>query len=613
MEICKNCLHLCTINFELFIRQDGSMKRSFYIVYTLVFLWAQSAIHAQDSLFFIQVPGQRYVYRVDNSQTQYLDTIQATHTIALGEVTPHQVWNGKQYYFNPIFNAPLAYQAGKVYYLKDNTENLFLDFTLPSGSSYPGFIPGTNIPTTMTITATQNGYEVTGWPYTFYFERTLGIKKIVKKYSYLPPGPIWITIETTVKELKYQNPDGSIFLYQTPVGTSFSPQMDDSIFTPSLYTKMVARHSYTGLYPYALDFWDSVKAYVLYVRPDRDTIVASFLLNRRMVETFEATLPLAERLLKDGYGVRIYFTMTDRGVGPNVFRRPASGYYTIKHFGEATDFYSTVPDFKNYYNKYFISADDSDTIFVGEVQHEFRGDTLIGSGVYKRENLFGEDFYFTLGADSISATFYWNDQGVLRPFAWDTLRFCVEEPRMFHYFGSGEKLKYLGEHSDTMAGIHSTVYHFKGGGYGHEELIYKAGTGPLQIVRNELAVIGIWEKYMYRLTRVSNNGVVTGIYSHPEPVKAGELPTSLMISDNYPNPFNPLTTVRISVRESAVITFTLFNSSGERVSAFTREYPSAGEYHERIDMSGHPSGAWFLSVTDQNSNRVKLLKLMYLK
>ncbi|MBK6680161.1 MAG: T9SS type A sorting domain-containing protein [Ignavibacteriales bacterium] len=93
----------------------------------------------------------------------------------------------------------------------------------------------------------------------------------------------------------------------------------------------------------------------------------------------------------------------------------------------------------------------------------------------------------------------------------------------------------------------------------------------------------------------------------------GNLPTEFAISNNYPNPFNPSTKVRIATVENSVLTFTLFNSNGEEVSSFTKEYAAKGNYEEEINLSGFPSGAWFLSVRDENGKQIKLLKLLYLK
>ncbi|MBK7868179.1 MAG: T9SS type A sorting domain-containing protein [Ignavibacteriales bacterium] len=96
-------------------------------------------------------------------------------------------------------------------------------------------------------------------------------------------------------------------------------------------------------------------------------------------------------------------------------------------------------------------------------------------------------------------------------------------------------------------------------------------------------------------------------------ITTANLPTEFSISNNYPNPFNPSTKVRIATVENSVLTFTLFNSNGEEVSSFTKEYAAKGNYEEEINLSGLPSGAWFLSVRGENGKQIKLLKLLYLK
>jgi hypothetical protein len=49
------------------------------------------------------------------------------------------------------------------------------------------------------------------------------------------------------------------------------------------------------------------------------------------------------------------------------------------------------------------------------------------------------------------------------------------------------------------------------------------------------------------------------------------------------------------------------------MTQFTEEYTAKGNYEEEINLSGLPSGAWFLSVRDDNGRPLKLLKLLYLK
>lgn len=133
MEICKNCLRLCIINFDFDILRDGYMKIFLYIVYSIVFLWVPVTLHAQDSLFFVQAPGQKLLTKTDVSSWGGGGGFY--NYVEMGEVTFYEFIHGKQYYYNPFLKVPRAYVEGKVYWLDTgDTEYLMADFTLPSGA-----------------------------------------------------------------------------------------------------------------------------------------------------------------------------------------------------------------------------------------------------------------------------------------------------------------------------------------------------------------------------------------------------------------------------------------------------------------------------------------------
>ncbi len=567
---------------------------------------------AQDSLYFFQIPGQKYL--VFSATTQWGGGGGFGQHVRIGEVTPYALLNERQYYFNPYFNAPMAYDQGKIYWLgTGNVENLFTDFTLPSGTSYTGAIP-LKPAGTLTITKSSQSYRVYNDDYSFYFKKDFGINNHYYSYSWGGPLPGSFSEDCSVKEMKYPKPDGSYFVFLTPFTPRTTIAFDDTITTPQTFAQLTSPHQYSQGYPTAIDFWEKAEANIVYSKEGSGSVYRSVMIPRRYKEDFQDTLRFDESLLREGYSLSVNFVLTDKGVLPNTFRYPTTGYYTIKYFRNAADFYTSTPGFRNYYGKYLITPDNSDTVLVGEVQQEFAGDTLIGTKVFKRERLFGKEYYFTRGTDNLTAVFnYLNQQGEPVAFAWDTLAFCAGEPRPIHYLDTGEKLRYMGDHPDSMAGIQSTVYHLKGGINGDEELVYKARTGPVLIVRYEPDEIGVLNKFMYLLTRVNNNGVTTRINSRSKGGNETELPASIMISENYPNPFNPSTRVVVRTAESTQLTFSIYSSSGEKIRSFTRDYAGAGDHPEEIDLAGYPSGVWFLTVTDANGVRIKMLKLALLK
>ena len=56
------------------------------------------------------------------------------------------------------------------------------------------------------------------------------------------------------------------------------------------------------------------------------------------------------------------------------------------------------------------------------------------------------------------------------------------------------------------------------------------------------------------------------------------IPTEFALHENYPNPFNPTTTLRFDLPEVSDITLTIYNMLGQKVRTFNYQNTSAG-YH----------------------------------
>ncbi|MBK7868180.1 MAG: T9SS type A sorting domain-containing protein [Ignavibacteriales bacterium] len=363
-------------------------------------------------------------------------------------------------------------------------------------------------------------------------------------------------------------------------------------------------HSYT-------DFIDSVKGNLVYSKPGQDTVTESVPIPFISSLTYGTTITAKDSLIRSGYRLHFHFTIVDKCLIPNTFRLPTTGGYEIRLIIPQSDWYNKLPDFRNIYQRSIVSG--SDTIVTGEVSHKFLMDTVINSTNYKREELFGEMLYFIPGDSNYSAVFYKSVSGVMQEAGRDSLFFSVTYPTPIHYFVSGGKVGYLSDKMDSTGGFISRIYHLKGGQNDDEELKYKVRTGPVLLVGYEPDGTGGSQKVIYRLTKVNNQGIITSYDGDEDKLTGVDLPTEFSISNNYPNPFNPSTKVRIATVENSVLTFTLFNSNGEEVSSFTKEYAAKGNYEQEINLSGLPSGAWFLSVKDDNGRPLKLLKLLYLK
>ncbi|MCC6548666.1 MAG: T9SS type A sorting domain-containing protein [Ignavibacteriaceae bacterium] len=91
-------------------------------------------------------------------------------------------------------------------------------------------------------------------------------------------------------------------------------------------------------------------------------------------------------------------------------------------------------------------------------------------------------------------------------------------------------------------------------------------------------------------------------------VYAATLPTGLinegnadnfMLISNYPNPFNPETTVSFYQKESGFVDMKIISATGATISIFTNQYYNEGTHQVKIDFSrlGLTSGIYFLRLT----------------
>lgn len=97
--------------------------------------------------------------------------------------------------------------------------------------------------------------------------------------------------------------------------------------------------------------------------------------------------------------------------------------------------------------------------------------------------------------------------------------------------------------------------------------------------------------------------------------KENQLPFDFSLSNNYPNPFNPSTTIKYAVPKSGNVKIEIFNSLGQLVKTLTDTYHNAGQYTEvwnGDDASGSlvASGVYFYRMSAEGFTLVKKMVLM---
>ncbi|MCU7494867.1 MAG: T9SS type A sorting domain-containing protein [Ignavibacteria bacterium] len=92
--------------------------------------------------------------------------------------------------------------------------------------------------------------------------------------------------------------------------------------------------------------------------------------------------------------------------------------------------------------------------------------------------------------------------------------------------------------------------------------------------------------------------------------KGSGIPTKYSLSQNFPNPFNPVTKIRYQIPVSGFVTLKVYDMLGNEVSSLVNEEKSAGEYTVSFDGSRLASGVYFYKLTQGSFTDTKKLILM---
>ena len=82
------------------------------------------------------------------------------------------------------------------------------------------------------------------------------------------------------------------------------------------------------------------------------------------------------------------------------------------------------------------------------------------------------------------------------------------------------------------------------------------------------------------------------------------------LSQNFPNPFNPVTTISYVLPKSGLVTLKVFDILGKEVADLESEFKETGNYSVTFNASELPSGIYFYTLTSGNFMATKKLILL---
>ncbi|MCC7158312.1 MAG: T9SS type A sorting domain-containing protein [Ignavibacteria bacterium] len=118
--------------------------------------------------------------------------------------------------------------------------------------------------------------------------------------------------------------------------------------------------------------------------------------------------------------------------------------------------------------------------------------------------------------------------------------------------------------------------------------------------------------YGYAVAGANTSNVIKLIDNTNTGLDPGNLsiPNEYVLQQNFPNPFNPSTTIKYSVPTAGLVTLKIYNSLGAEVKTVVNSHLAVGNYIETLDMSSLSSGTYFYTLTAGYFKETKKMMLI---
>jgi hypothetical protein len=131
-------------------------------------------------------------------------------------------------------------------------------------------------------------------------------------------------------------------------------------------------------------------------------------------------------------------------------------------------------------------------------------------------------------------------------------------------------------------------------------LLMPASDNHFRVILDQGALQTLWfgiEKY--------GHGVATGLRN------AGDIPREFSLQQNFPNPFNPLTTISFSIPQRSFVSLKIFDVIGREVATIVSENLLPGSYQRQWNAVNNSSGVYFYRL--QTPGYIQTNKLLLLR
>jgi hypothetical protein len=116
----------------------------------------------------------------------------------------------------------------------------------------------------------------------------------------------------------------------------------------------------------------------------------------------------------------------------------------------------------------------------------------------------------------------------------------------------------------------------------------------------------LWSSFQANIRRTGYLGdVLTNVK------RADAIPiVNYSLNQNFPNPFNPVTTIQFSLKNAGMTQLTIFNILGQEVTKLVDRELKPGIYSVTWDAANLPSGIYFYRIVSENFIETKRMILL---
>lgn len=281
----------------------------------------------------------------------------------------------------------------------------------------------------------------------------------------------------------------------------------------------------------------------------------------------------------------------------------AVGLYKISAIENGVEQAYFYMDWRTSY--YCVNNEDPDVQFSYDVTNNiFLYNTLNINSSYQTFWNLTENLFITSGLEN-----YWENCLVSLPIGgghpniyWgrhplDDVEFEVDNYKIYRAVSSG--LPPPNPNYTSIATVGSDIYSF---------IDYDFATGgPLSLQYRVTAVYEDLAESVYETIPTNSVLISGGLYKDYSEV---DEKIEFYLSDNYPNPFNPTTTINYTIESSGLVILNIYDVLGTNVATLVNEIKEAGNHSVKFNAENLPSGIYFYELNAGGFVQTKKMNLM---